>query len=58
MTILEFDHPLTHNVKSRDPVGSKNINSRYLTDIYGIGRSTLYDIYLTYHIYIIQYITA
>ena len=22
MTILEFDHPLTHNVKSRDPVGS------------------------------------
>ena len=25
MTILEFDHPLTHNVKARDPVGSKNI---------------------------------
>ena len=24
MTVLEFGHPLTHNVKARDPVGSKN----------------------------------
>ena len=23
MTVLEFDHQLTHNVKARDPVGSK-----------------------------------
>ena len=23
MTVLEFDHQLNHNVKARDPVGSK-----------------------------------
>ena len=25
MTVLEFGYPLTHNVKARDPVGSKNM---------------------------------
>ena len=24
MTVSEFGYPLTHNVKARDPVGSKN----------------------------------
>ena len=25
MTVLEFGHPLTHNVKARDPVGYKKV---------------------------------
>ena len=42
MTVLEFGYPLTHNVKARDPVGSKNSKNYRSDENYKITQSHIH----------------